>query len=262
VHRSARLAAIRGVLTEKSAACRLIATTVIEAGVDIDFPVVFRAMAGLDSIAQAAGRCNREGRQAQDASIVQPFEMADRATIPELRKYEDAARSVLRVPEHAADPLSLAAIEAYFAELYWKHEMGRDDGLDAHAIAHNDSYVINSKNISIPFADIARNFQMIKSDMEAVIVPYDDIARRALAELAHTDDVRSVARRLQPYMVNVPRRAFSALKQAGRIAAVNEHRFGDQFAQLTDEAHSNLYDQDIGFDWSDPAYREVESNIF
>ncbi|MEM9030347.1 MAG: CRISPR-associated helicase Cas3' [Pseudomonadota bacterium] len=262
VHRSQKLDKIKLLLKSDDAPCRLIATTVIEAGVDVDFPAVYRAMAGLDSIAQAAGRCNREGRRPREDSIVQPFEMADRSTIPELRKYEDAARRILDVPKHADDPLSLQAIEAYFAELYWKQETGREDGLDPCRITDRETYAIHANGIDIPFATIAREFQMIKSDMESVIIPFDELVRDALAELEGTEHVRAVARRFQPYMVNVPREAFVALRSAARIEPVAEHRLGEQFMRLTDDGFDNLYDDDIGLDWSDASYRRVESLIF
>ncbi len=262
VHRSQKLDEIKQLLKTDEVPCRLMATTVIEAGVDVDFPAVYRTMAGLDSIAQAAGRCNREGRSPREDSVVQPFEMADRSTIPELRKYEDGARRILENPVHAADPLSLEAIEAYFGKLYWKEVTGREDGLDPHKIAHSETYAVNRNGISIPFADIARQFRMIKSDMEPVIIPFDDRARDALAELEQTEHVRDVARRLQPYTVNVPRTAFAALRQAARIEPVDERRLDEQFMRLSDEGYENLYDDDIGFDWSDASYREVENLIF
>ena len=61
-HRTVVLSDIKNLLKEKSATVRLVSTQLIEAGVDVDFPVVFRALSGMDSIAQAAGRCNREGK--------------------------------------------------------------------------------------------------------------------------------------------------------------------------------------------------------
>ena len=69
-HRSIVLAGVRASLRKKEQPCRLVSTQLIEAGVDIDFPILYRAMAGLDSIVQAAGRCNREGKLAHGAVYV------------------------------------------------------------------------------------------------------------------------------------------------------------------------------------------------
>ena len=119
VHRRRVLAEIRQVL-QAGEPCRVISTSLIEAGVDVDFPRVLRAEAGLDSIAQAAGRCNREGRRSASDSEVAIFATAndDWAPPPELKKFAQATIEVLR--HHGDDPLSLAAIEAYFRLLYWQ----------------------------------------------------------------------------------------------------------------------------------------------
>ena len=92
-HRRIELAKLRERLKTKEPV-RLVSTSLIEAGVDIDFPEVWRAAAGLDSIAQAAGRCNREGRAALGRTVV--FEPAEAKPPKELKAFWQAARPVLR----------------------------------------------------------------------------------------------------------------------------------------------------------------------
>ena len=98
---------------------------------DVDFPAVFRAEAGLDSIAQAAGRCNREGRLTDDAGNprlgrVVVFDY-DSKTYPTVTLIARAAESFREVaPDHLADLLAPDAIEAYFRLHYW--QQGGDDG--------------------------------------------------------------------------------------------------------------------------------------
>jgi CRISPR-associated endonuclease/helicase Cas3 len=170
-HRSAKLAEIKAAL--KDGPCRVIATSVVEAGVDIDFPCVHRILAGLDSIAQAAGRCNREGRLDRSQAIVQLFEIEGRESIRALRANEGAAREVLRQPD--VDALGLAAMEAYFRRLYWGRMAGREDGLDTKDILGRLN--TQAADLWLPFADIARDFHVIDEAMEPVIIPWDEHAR-------------------------------------------------------------------------------------
>ncbi len=257
-HRTARLAEIKAAL--KAGPCRVVATTVVEAGVDIDFPVVWRQMAGLDSIAQAAGRCNREGRQAKEDARVHLFEVEGWNSIRELRPNEAAAREVLR---HHDDPLGLTAMRAYFEALYDMRAQGQRDGLDREGIMAMTN--ARAAKCEWPFADIANAYKLIESAMEPVIVPWDDPAVAALAELADpsiaSENIRGAARKLQPYIVNIPKDAFSRLTQAGRITPVNPHRFEEQFMCLSDEARQNIYTEAFGIDWSDPTFRRAEENM-
>jgi CRISPR-associated endonuclease/helicase Cas3 len=130
LHRRATLAEIRRELKDEKPV-RLIATSLIEAGVDIDFPAVWRAMTGLDSIAQAAGRCNREG--SRDDGVVHVFRPDDaegHKPPPALEQLAAAAAEVLRA--HGGDPLGLEAIKAYFGLVYWSKG---PDQLDAAMLA-------------------------------------------------------------------------------------------------------------------------------
>ncbi len=112
-HRRAVLAGVRADLLAGKPV-RLVATSLIEAGVDVDFPEVWRAMAGLDQIAQAAGRCNREGGPVQGRVVV--FTPADHDPPHELRAALGEADGVFGRHE---DPLSLSAVHDYFNQLYW-----------------------------------------------------------------------------------------------------------------------------------------------
>lgn len=119
IHRLERLAEIKARLLA-SEPCRVISTQVIEAGVDVDFPIVYRALCGLDSLAQAAGRCNREGRLAAGQVI---FFKPDEPVINALKGAADACEQVL--PDYISDPLSPAAIEHFFRQYYWARKQLR-----------------------------------------------------------------------------------------------------------------------------------------
>jgi CRISPR-associated endonuclease/helicase Cas3 len=257
-HRTAKLAEIKSAL--EKGPCRVVATTVVEAGVDIDFPVVWRQMAGLDSIAQAAGRCNREGRQAKEYALVHLFEVDGWKSIRELRPNEAAAREVLR---HHDDPLGLTAMRAYFEALYDMRAQGQRDGLDAKGIM---AMAPRWNECALPFADIANAYKLIETVMEPVIVPWDATARQALAELADpglpAENIRAVARKLQPYIVNIPKPALHELQQLNLIAAVNPHRFEEQFMRLSPNVPKDIYTEDFGIDWSNPTFRRAEENMF
>jgi CRISPR-associated endonuclease/helicase Cas3 len=258
-HRSQKLAEIKSAIADGH--CRVVATSVVEAGVDIDFPLVWRAIAGLDSIAQAAGRCNREGRLTADEAIVQLFQIEGRRSIPELNPNEEAARQVLR--RHHGDPLGPEAIAAYFERLYWRKTQGREDGLDARGIL--PALNAQATKLWLPFADVARDFRMIETGMEPVIIPWGERARKALSRLADPalprGEIAKTARKLQPYIVSVPKAAFARLCAAGRTEAVNPHRFEDQFMRLSEEAFASIYSDALGLDWEDATFRSVEALI-
>lgn len=110
-HRSQKLDEIRGRL-QKGKPCRVIATSLIEAGVDVDFPLVMRAEAGLDSVAQAAGRCNREGKRPSKNSFVWIFAPEEQwKAPPELAA--QAAVMRLTADSFSDDLLSTQAVAAY-----------------------------------------------------------------------------------------------------------------------------------------------------
>lgn len=236
---------------------RLVATSLIEAGVDVDFETVFRAETGLESVIQAAGRCNREGRSEMgNVYVFEPAPAPGRTPSPELEQFASAARSVLR---HHDDPQSLAAVTDYFREVYWI----KGPELDAHRLLAQ----LNERRSSLdfPFETIARQFRLISSDMVPVIVPYagrssrDRIVARLLEELRWVERPGRIARRLQPYLVPVPRRIRERLLAAGAASVIRPDAFAEQFVVLT---NPDLYRHDTGLIWHDPEYLSAESLVY
>lgn len=250
-HRSEVLAEVRQLL-QNGQPCRLVATSLIEAGVDVDFPTVLRAEAGLDSIAQAAGRCNREGRRTRDASEVLVFTTAndDWAPPPELRQFAQAAREVLR--HHSDDPLSPATIRQYFELLYWQQG---DEQLDKFGLLP----LLKSSQIdSLPMETLAEKFRMIDDTQVPVIIPYDSKARKELDSLRFAEGCVGIARALQPYTVQIPQRACAALRQAGAVQPVGGEKWEEQFLELI---NTSLYSRTFGIHWENPAYMPPDQMI-
>ncbi|MGS1118425.1 CRISPR-associated endonuclease Cas3'' [Castellaniella sp. UC4442_H9] len=247
-HRSAVLADVRQLL-KNNEPCRLVSTSLIEAGVDVDFPTVLRAEAGLDSIAQAAGRCNREGRASpQDSELLIFAPQNDDWEPPtELLQYAQAAREVLRQVKD--DPLSPEAIRKYFAQLYW--QKGSRE-LDVHDLL---GLLRDSKASTLPMETLAAKFRMIDDTQMPVIVPYDDYAKSLLKRLEFSEGCGGLARQLQPYIVPVPRQGFDALYKAGAVNPVAPEKWENQFMML---AHEGLYNPRFGLSWDEPSLIRTE----
>ncbi|HEU5018169.1 MAG TPA: CRISPR-associated helicase Cas3' [Pseudolabrys sp.] len=228
--------------------CRLIATSLIEAGVDIDFPKGWRAEAGLDQVAQTAGRVNREGCRPVGDSIVTIFRAPDNPPPPEIKSLSG---DMARIIGNHAKLLSSAAMADFFGEVYWR--LG-PKGLDAEAIL--DDFRIGSGETNFAYRSVAEKFRMIKSGMAPVIVPRDDKARTAIKQLG-IEKIPSgaIARRLQTYVVQVPPRARARLIACGHVQFLEERLRRDQFAVLVTEG---LYQEDVGLVWEDADYLQLE----
>ena len=215
VHRERVLNEIRQRLRE-GRTCRVVATSLIEAGVDVDFPVVYRALAGVDSMVQAAGRCNREGRQSAEESIVHVFEPADDYALPsDVAQKVAIARSVISEMEGAAcescDIGALEAIDAYFARLY----AVREGALDASGVLR-DLEGFSLKSLNIPFKRAADDFRMIEEGSRTVVIPDPEIESDILAVKTGFAN-RSTMRRLSRYAVGVYDGDIKALLGSGKV---------------------------------------------
>lgn len=231
-HRQAVLQGIRERLNpDHPQPCRVVSTSLIEAGVDVDFPVVYRAAAGLDSILQAAGRCNREGRR--EESPVYVFEWADPdapAMPARMARPLEVAKAVMAAYDDVGDP---AAVERYFEELY------RRENLDAHGIvpAFNGADFRKGEP-SYPFAQVAREFHLIDDDGGVLFIPNGEEAAALAARLRAGERSRGLLREAQQYSVGVYRRMYDSLYGAGCLEPLEEG-----FAILTDRER---YDKRIG----------------
>ena len=250
-HRSQMLDIIRGRL-KNGEPCRVIATSLIEAGVDVDFPLVMRAEAGLDSVAQAAGRCNRESKRLPEHSHVWIFQPEEQWKAPaELAAQAATMRMTAR--HFSDDLLSTRAIEHYFTELY--RQEGRElDRKQILTMLHNAG-----QSLDFPFQTIAEQFRMIESHMQPLIIPFDKEAETLIDSLRHADQIGGLLRKLQPYTVQIPEQALVALYKAGRIKPINEKNFGRQFYALIG---LDLYDETAGFSWEDVGFLKAENLVF
>ncbi|MEE9302315.1 MAG: CRISPR-associated helicase Cas3' [Thiotrichaceae bacterium] len=230
--------------------CKVISTSLIEAGVDVDFPLVMRAEAGLDSVAQAAGRCNREGLGLKEESEVLIFTSPEWKAPPELDQYAASMRHIMR--NHKGDLLAPEAINAYFKDVYWR----KGDELDAKKLlqTHQD----HQAKLTFPFQTIASEYRMIESYMHPIIISYDEQAEALIKRLRYAEFVGSTARKLQSYLVQVPEQAFVALKSSGAITPVQPERFGDQFWDL---GLPDLYSDESGLNWDDPYFVAAQSSV-
>lgn len=248
-HRREILAGVRHKLKDQLP-CRLIATSLVEAGVDVDFPRVWRAEAGLDQIAQAAGRCNREGRRPIEESIVTIFKAPEN---PPPREIGQLAADFARMADKHKDLLSPDAMRDYFGEVYWR----KGDGLDARKIL--DDFRLNRGETNFAYRSVAEKFRMIESGMVPVIVARDKAAQEALEGLSRdTVYPGSVARKLQPFIVQVPPKARNLLIANRHVRFEREQCFGDQFAVLVT---GSLYTDDIGLLWENGEYLGLENSI-
>jgi len=198
-HRSRMLCKIKQRLAAQQV-CRVVSTSLIEAGVDVDFPEVWREEAGLDSILQAAGRCNREGKRRKDESRVHVFKAEGKT----LRMIAQNVSAMQMVVEGTDEPDAPEIIRAYFEML---HRL-RNEQLDAAAILE--------KSGKLAFGSIAEAFRLIGEDTEAVYIPTEENAE--MIELLRKGIVsRWLLRKLGRYAINVYRDHLKQLEIFGKI---------------------------------------------
>lgn len=203
-HRHVKLLEIRRRLTERQP-CLLISTQLIEAGVDVDFPRVYRAAGPLDSIIQSAGRCNREGRMDQPGEVV-IFRPEDDIRPPGAYAQAAAITEAFLTENPTADLHLPETYSAYFARLY---------GTLGPQSAQEDPVFAASENLHFPEA--ARKCSLVGEDTRSVIVRWGEGERiiqqfRTVKHLSR-DDWRLAHR----FSVSLYHSAFNASLTRGEI---------------------------------------------
>jgi len=221
-HRLATLARIAEALAS-GATCRVVSTQLVEAGVDLDFPVVFRAMAGLDSIVQAAGRCNREGRSDHgDVFVFRPPTSPPRGV---LSMAAEETESLLRERGGTLDPSDPHLFDVFFRGLYFRSD--------------TDAWSIQPNRAEFKFRTVAQNFRIIRDGAtRSIVVPYAD-SRDRLDTLRAQGPSRERLRALQRFVVSVYEREFIRLYEAGAIEEIHGvvYALTPAFRHLYDDAY-------------------------
>jgi CRISPR-associated endonuclease/helicase Cas3 len=213
-HRRETLGVIRERLSTGER-CLIVSTQLIEAGVDIDLPVVLRASAGFDSIAQAAGRCNREGKL-PGLGQVYLFESDEPPPPGLLRAAAECAAELSRLHP---DPLHPDAIRAFFGHLYWHQgHHGWDRPKIMAALGLPDP---GRRDLPFKFRQASLDYKIIRDDPNPILVPYNDEARRIIGDLASGRVDFEVLRSSQKFIVGVRCDMLRALEES-RVVARDE----------------------------------------
>jgi CRISPR-associated endonuclease/helicase Cas3 len=221
----------------------VISTSLVEAGIDLDFPVVYRALAGLDSVAQAAGRCNREGKLNMGRTVV---------FVPDNQpNYVKPAASLTLdylTTNRLAKLLQPETFREYFNEYFFMKGTG---ALDRFGI--RDLLPCSMEGIS--FQTASEKFRLIDDDWQvSLIVPYGESQIIIDRMISEPWNLRILSRKLQRYSVNVPRQIFNSLLEGDYIHEIEENKgmYSLHISQLYDLKYGFVAPDSIDcFDWED-----------
>ena len=229
-HRLAVIERIKQALADPTRSpVRVVSTQLIEAGVDLDFPVVYRALGPLDSLIQAGGRCNREGGDERGRLIVfraptppPPGNPKQGLAVVEALLAEKGGTLDLQDPE---------LVERYFKRLYYGCNL--------------DSKGIQAARGDLNFATVGRKFKLIEDHRRPIVVPYGEASTR-LEELHRGRLSRKMLRALQPYLVQVSERDYKELQRDDALEEIHETVFALSISQ------NHLYDEYFGLTTPQP----------
>ena len=218
--------------------CIVISTSLVEAGVDLDFARVYRQIAGLDSMIQAAGRCNREGKRKLSDSMVYIFDLEESYPVQSQRQQMDVSKGILQDYANIAD---LKAITDYFTRLY--HYRGTS--LDKKKIM--DEF----QKMECNFAKVAKEFRLIEENTRMIFINREPEADELLQELRIKGVTRERMRKAGQYCIQVydseksENSFFDKLNGAGMLKPISEEM--QDFYEL---AAGEQYSEEYGLDFS------------
>lgn len=226
-HRRQRLSEIR-VAKKNGAGLRVVATQLVEAGVDLDFPVVYRALAGIDALTQAAGRCNREGKL-EGLGRLRVF----RAETNPPPGILEQALSITEIML-AAGPVDLFHPNTHTKFFTWLYGAAGAGGRDKHAL--------QKLRAELCFEQVAEKYRLIEQDWaEPVVIPWDERARKAIAALRVLGPSRARLRELARVTVTVNRKDVEMWRREKLVEDIAE-------GAATVLLDSNAYDDRFGLD--------------
>jgi CRISPR-associated endonuclease/helicase Cas3 len=184
----------------------LIATSLVEAGVDIDFPLVMRSIAGIDSIIQAGGRANREGKLERGRVLV--FEpTSEMGKIPKsILSMVSVTQEVIRVLGEEA--FENEGVQLYFENLY--HASSSGNVLDVKNIL--GEFQVKANHYQFNFETVAKKYKIIEDNTKTVIINISDETNQPVQELRKNIFHRETIRKLQQYSVSVYKHEYEKLK--------------------------------------------------
>ncbi len=234
-HREKEIQTIRDTLKNREPLV-CISTQLIEAGVDLSFGCVIRSFAGLDSVAQAAGRCNRNGESACKNVYVIRLREESLGKLPEISQARDAAEAVLYETKSGEDLLAPAVMDKFYHRYYqtesqqevMKYILPEErttifDLLSANQRARSAYRETTGKDISAVkrffcqgFQTAATNFHAIENNTTSVLVPYNDKAKRLIREISFGSS-KSVIKAAQKYSIAVYPQTFQRLRRENAV---------------------------------------------
>lgn len=212
--------------------CRVVSTQLIEAGVDVDFPVVFRSVSGIDSIVQASGRCNREGKL--ENATIYIFKPKDKSYlgIDYLKLTSQIGEYVMKSYQ---DILSIDAISRYFEELFRNTKYRQDEHGILNMINKHDLSKIN-----YDFENISKEFKFIDNVGIQVIILTEE-SKQLINRLKYSETgIKGILRKLNGFSINIPEYVFKELIKNNFVDEIVEGLFILN--------NFDMYDSKLGFD--------------